>query len=88
MLLVQGLVNDLIRGLCGGSGEFDELIGKESVEEVMEIVRPRFNMNGLLPKGCKVGLLDRVHIMVYVVDPYNHHLCSTVLLSTTIVGLV
>lgn len=75
-------------GLGDKSGEFDELLGKGSVEEVMEIIRPRFNMDGLEPTGHKVGLLDCVHLMACLVDPYNHHWCSNFLLGTNITGLV
>lgn len=64
------------------------LVRGRSVEEVMEIIRPRFHMDRLEPTGCKVGLLFCAHLMAYLVDPYSHHLPSTFLLGANSAGLV
>ena len=66
---MQGLRNDLNRGLHVGNGKFDRMLGIGSMQEIADMIRVRFNMDGLDPSGQKVGLLDRHHIMQHMVDP-------------------
>ena len=74
VLLVQALKNDVCRGL---DDEFEDVFGCGSKEEIMSMIEERFNMNGADPAGRKVGLLDRMHLMYFIVDPYSHEWRST-----------
>lgn len=69
VLLVQALKNDVCRGL---DDEFEDVFGRGSKEEIMSMIEERFNMDGADPAGRKVGLLDRMHLMCFIVDPYSH----------------
>ena len=68
-LLVQGLRNDINRGF---TQDFDDVLGPGSRAQISSMIRVRFNMNGLDPTGRKVGLLDRHHLMAFLVDPFGH----------------
>lgn len=77
LLLVQALRNEINMGLNDGDGNFDTVLGDDSRLEVAKMIRERFNMDGTDPSGRKVGLLDRVHLMCFLVDPFNHQWRST-----------
>ena len=85
VLLVQALKNDLC---CGLNDEFDEVLGFGSKREVMDMIEDRFNMDGIAPGGRKVGLLDRMHLYGYLVDPYSYKWRSTFKLETDMPGLI
>ena len=70
-LLVQGLRNDLNKGLNVDNGKFDVILGKGSRKEVADMIRERFNMDGRDPSGRKVGSLDRKDLMCFLVDPFS-----------------
>ena len=67
-----GTENDLNKGINFESGRFDELLGEGARVEVMDMICERFNMDGKDPSGRKVGLLDRHHLMAFLVDPFAH----------------
>ena len=71
-LLIQALKNDLNKGINFESGRFDELLEEGARVEVMDMICERFNMDGKDPSGRKVGLLDRHHLMAFLVDPFAH----------------
>ena len=72
VLLIQALKNELNKGLHHGDpGDFDSMLGDGSAQEIADMVRVRFNMNGSHPGGAKVGLLDRYHWWCFIVDPNN-----------------
>ena len=52
------------------------------------MIAEQFNMDGLDPKGRKVGLLDRVHLMCFIVDPFNHEWRAKFELGTNMAILV
>ena len=82
-LLIQGLRNDLDRGMSVGNGQFDAVLGVEgAMAEVAGMIRERFNMDGRDPSGNKVGLLDRHHLMAYLVDSCNHEWRAKFLIQT------
>lgn len=87
-LLVQGLRNDINRGLNVGNGQFDAVLGEGSRREVANMIRERFNMDGIDPSGRKVGLLDRYHLMCLLVDPFSHEWRSTFFVQTNLAVLV
>ena len=68
-LLVQALRNEVNKGLNFDGGRFDEIFEAGARAEICNMVRERFNMDGKDPKGQKVGLLDRHHLMAWLVDP-------------------
>ena len=73
--LIQALKNELNKGLNHGNpGHFDRLLGDGSAQEIADMVRVRFNMDGSHPGGAKVGLLDRYHWWCFIVDPNNAQL--------------
>ena len=47
-------------------------MGEGASKELIDMVMPRFNMNGLSPPGRKVGLLDEHHLWCYICDPFKH----------------
>ena len=65
-----------------GDGNFNAVLGDDLRLEVEKMIREQFNMDGMDPSGRKVALLDRVHLMCFLVDPFNHQWLSTVLLQT------
>ena len=67
-LLVQALRNDLNAGF---TPDFDEVLGEGGRAQIAGMIRERFNMDGNDPSGRKVGLLDRHHLMAFLVDPFN-----------------
>jgi hypothetical protein len=79
VLLVQALRNELNVGLNKNGGEFSKVLGANAAKEVADMIRERFNMNGLDPSGRTGGLIDRHHYWNYLVDPFNHELRSTFL---------
>ena len=79
VLLVQALENDLTRGM---DDEFDTVLGYGAKKEVMDMISSRFNMDGLDRQGRKVGLLDRVHLMCFIFDPFSHAWHSTFKIGT------
>ena len=85
VLLVQALKNELCRGL---NDEFDEVLGFGSKREVMDMIEERFNMDGIAPAGRKVGLLDRMHLYCYIVDPYSYKWRSKFKLETDMSALI
>ena len=84
-VLVQGLSNDINRGL---TSEFDAVLGKGSRAEIMGMVSERFNMDGLDPSGRKVGLLDRHHLMAFLCDPFGHEWRSVFKIQTNLAVLM
>lgn len=72
LLLIQALRNDLNRGINVDNGLFDARFGAGSREEIVKMIRVRFNMDGHDPSGAKVGLLDRHHFWAFLVDPFTH----------------
>ena len=73
--LIQALKNELNKGLNHGNpGHFDRLLGDGSAQEIADMVRVRFNMDGSHPGGAKVGLLDLYHWWCFIVDPNNAQL--------------
>ena len=77
IVLVQALRNELNRGLNFNNCEFNRVLGDGAAKEVADMIRERFNMDGLDISGRKVGLLDRHHLWCYLVDPFNHQWRST-----------
>ena len=61
ILLVQALKNEL-RASVDDTERFDQCMGEGASKELIDMVMPRFNMNGLSPPGRKVGLLDEHHL--------------------------
>ena len=84
-LLVQALLNDINKGV---TKEFAAVLGEEARDELTQLARERFNMDGKDPSGRKVGLLDRFHLMAYLCDPFGHEWRSTFKLKTPIATLV
>ena len=62
-LLVQALRNDLNAGF---TPDFDEVLGEGGRVQIAGMIRERFNMDGNDPSGRKVGLLDRHHLMAFL----------------------
>ena len=87
-LLVQGLRNDLNKGLNVDNGKFDVILGEGSRKEVADMIRERFNMDGRDPSGRKVGLLDRKDLMCFLVDPFSWEWRSRFFLQTSMAELV
>ena len=87
-LLVQGLRNDLNRGLNVDNGRFDTVLGENARACVASVITQRFNMDGKDPTGQKVGLLDRHHLMCFLVDPYNGAWRSKFEIQTNMAELV
>lgn len=79
-VLVQALRNELNMGLIRNNCEFNRKLGNGAMQEVANMIRERFNMDGLDPDGRKVGLLDRHHFYCFLVDPFNHQLRSQFML--------
>ena len=52
------------------------------------MIRERFNMDGSDPDGRKVGLLDRHHLMCFLVDPFSWEWRHTFLLQTNLKQIV
>ena len=71
-LLIQALRNDINKGINFERGQFDVLLGQGARAEIANMIRERFNMDGKDPSGKKVGLLDRHHLMAFLVDPFAH----------------
>ena len=88
VVLVQAMKNDIEKGLAKNNNEFGRVLGTEASKQVMDMISCRFNMDGMVPSGRKVGLLDRHHFWAYLVDPLNHSLRSTVLLMPEMSVLV
>ena len=84
-ILVQGLRNDINRGL---TSEFDAVLGEGARAEIVGMVSERFNMDGLDPSGRKVGLLDRHHLMAFLCDPFGHEWRSIFKIQTNLAVLV
>ena len=82
VLLIQALRNDINRGLKENDGRFQALLGEGSIREIALMIRSRFNMDGRDTEGRKVGLLDRHHLMCFLVDPFSYEWRSTFLLDT------
>ena len=88
VLLAQALRNDINKGLRADNGRFDKVLGAESSKEVADMIRERFNMDGKDTDGRKVGLLDRHHLMCFLVDPFSYEWRSKFLLQTNRAELV
>ena len=72
LLLIQAMRNDINKGINFERGRFGVVLGVGARREIADMIRPRFNMDGKDPSGRKVGLLDRHHLMAFIVDPYSH----------------
>ena len=70
VLIVQALWNGIEEALNVGDGLFNHVLGVGSAKEVMDMIGPRFNMDGAKPAGQKVGLLDQYHIWAMIIDPF------------------
>jgi hypothetical protein len=81
VVLIQALRNELNAGLSKNEGEFSRVLGAGAAKEVADMIRERFNMDGLDPSGRKVGLIDRHHYWNFLVDPFNHELRSVFLVQ-------
>lgn len=77
VLLVQGLRNGLNVALNADDGKFGKVLGEGAGNEIAEMIRCRFNMDGSDPSGRKVGLLDKFHIWCFICDPFGHEWRST-----------
>ena len=84
-LLVQGLCNDINRGF---NADIDEVLGEGSRQEVISMVKERFNMDGEDPSGRKVGLLDRHHLMDFLCDSFCHEWRLTFNIQTPLARLM
>jgi len=72
ILLCQAMRNEINKGLNAENGKFNRLLGKGAGQQVVNMIKPRFNMNGENPDGRKVGLVDPHQIWAFVADPCNH----------------
>ena len=70
VLVVQALKNEVWARL--DDEEFDLVLGDGAAQQVKDMLRPRFNMDGSEPDGTqKVGLLDKFHLWCFIVDPFS-----------------
>ena len=83
--LVQGLCNDINRGF---TYDIDEVLEVGSRQEVISMVKERFNMDGENPSGRKVGLLNRHHLMAFLCDPFCHEWRSSFKIQTSLARLM
>ena len=83
-LLVQALKNGLESAVQADDGLFDRVLGPGSAREIMDLLGPRFNMDGKKPAGQKVGLLDPYHLWAHIVDPHVGEWRSTVVLPRSV----
>lgn len=88
VLLIQALRNDIVKGINFERGQFDVVLGDGARAEIAGVIEERFNMDGRAPSGCKVGLLDRHHLMAYLVDPFAHEWRNKFKLQTGKASLV
>ena len=88
ILLIQGLRNDLNKGLNQNNMEFDRKLGNGGAKEIAAMITQRFNMDGMDPNGQKVGLIDRHHLWSYLCDPFNHEMCATFHLQAGMADLI
>jgi hypothetical protein len=72
ILLCQAMRNEINKGLNAENGKFNRLLGKGAAQQVVNMIKPRFNMNGENPDGRKVGLVDPHQIWAFMADPCNH----------------
>lgn len=72
ILLCQAMRNEINKGLNAENGKFNRLLGEGAAQQVADMIKPRFNMNGENPDGRKVGLVDPHQIWAFMADPYNH----------------
>ena len=52
--------------------DFDNVLGDGAAEEVMQVLGPRFNMDGGPIPGRKVGLMDLYQLWCFICDPFSH----------------
>ena len=64
------------------------MLGDGARAEIADVIEERFNMDGRAPSGRKVGLLDRHHLMAYLVDPFAHEWRNKFKLQTGKASLV
>ena len=69
-LVVQGLLNGLIKAISVDDGLFDKVLGPGSAKEVWIMLKDRFNMDGRAPPGTRVGLIDEYHLWCLIVHPH------------------
>ena len=72
ILLCQAMRNEINKGLNAENGKFNRLLGKGVAQQVVNMIKPCFNMNGENPDGRKVGLVDPHQIWAFMADPCNH----------------
>ena len=78
-------LNDLSRGLNVNNSQFDVMLGEGAKAEVADIIHEQSNMGGRDPDmEKKVGLLDRHHLMCFLVDLHGYEWGSTFLIYTNI----
>ena len=69
-LIIQALRNGLNSAIQADDGLFDRVLGNGSAQEIMDLLGPRFNMDGKKPAGQRVGLIDDYHLWAHLVDPH------------------
>ena len=78
-------LNDLSRGLNVDNSQFGVMLGEGTKTEVADIIHEQSNMGGRDPDmEKKVGLLDRHHLMCFLVDLHGYKWGSTFLIYTNI----
>ena len=55
---------------------FNHVLGVGSAKEVMEMIGPRFNIDGAKSAGQKVGLLDQYQTWAMIIDPLFCEWCN------------
>jgi hypothetical protein len=73
--LVQAIRNELNAVIRNRGGRpFDDIFGEGSMVQLTDFIRNRFNMDGKIPTGRKVGLLDEDQIWCFITNPYHRFL--------------
>ena len=75
-LIVQDLLNVIDEAVNVGGGWSNQVLGVGSAKEVMDVIGPRFNMDGAKPAGTIVGLLVPDHIWAMKIDPLFCEWCN------------
>ncbi len=66
VLIVQGIKNAVDHVIHRDNGKFDRIFGPGSAKMISDVIGCCFNMDGVNPTGCKVGLIDEYHIWCLV----------------------
>ncbi len=57
-MIVQGIKNAVDHVINRDDGKFDWILGPGSAKEIKDVIDCCFNMDGAMPPGRKVGLID------------------------------